>query len=50
MEEYKDLKKEVKAEEAALNSEPKDLDEEEVKAQENKEVDQLTDKAEAQRN
>ena len=50
MEEYKDLKKEVKEKEAALKAEPKDLDEEEAKAQENKEVDQLTDKAEAERN
>ena len=50
MEEYKDLKKEVKEKEAAFKAEPKDLDEEEAKAQENKEVDQLTDKAEAERN
>lgn len=38
MEDYKDLKKEVKQEEAALKAEPKDLDEEEVKAAEEKQV------------
>lgn len=44
------MKAEVKAKEAVLNSEPKDLTEEEAKAAENKEIDNLTDKAEAARN
>jgi hypothetical protein len=50
MEEYKELKAEVKAEEAKQNAEPAPLDEDEAKAAAEKEVDNLTDKAEAQRN
>jgi hypothetical protein len=44
------LKAEVKAKQAGLNAEPKDLDEEEQKAAEEKAVTALTDKAEAERN
>lgn len=50
MEEYKDLKAEVKAEEAKVNAEPADLSEDEAKAAAEKEVNNLTDKAEAGRN
>jgi len=50
LEEYKDLKAEVKAKEAKVNAEPEPLDEEEAKAAAEKEVDNLTDKAEADRN
>jgi hypothetical protein len=50
MEEYKELKAEVKAADAASKAEPKDLDEEEQKVAEEKSVTALTDKAEAERN
>lgn len=44
------MKAEVKAKEAELGGEPKELSEDEAKAAAEKEVDQLTDKAEAGRN
>lgn len=50
MEEYKELKAEVKAAEAKANAEPADLPEDEARAAAEKEVKDLTDKAEAGRN
>jgi len=50
LEEYKDLKAEVKAKEAKVNAEPEPLAEDEAKAAAEKEVNNLTDKAEADRN